>query len=469
MSLTAPDFPAYYVTLDVTTDPSALADGAISNLQTVWGSDWIPNDGNVEVVLIETLAPFAAEAARNLASMSDAAFIALCSKLWGIPFTEGSPATTTVTLTFQDTASSYYVPAGSEFSLGGYAFQTVNDVYSANQATVTGVQIVSNDTGSALNGLDSTSWANTTLPVWVTQLATEAPTTDGTDPQDNTDYLDYASRELQLRGRMVVTLPDYEIVALDTPGVGRAYAVTDSARNVTVYLTDPNGQPAPATVKTALSDTYAGERLVNVTVTLSDATYSTINVTYAVVAQPGFDTTALVQSVNTNLSQLLSPMGWGAVSYGQPGAGPSTWINDPVVRLNKVISVVGSSPGVQYVVANSVALGGGYGARLASTLSTAAAITSLPLSTAAGSSLGNTIPSGATVTLTSSDGTQTQTWTTTAATAPGAASIPVQSQTPNYAYTNLATISGPVTGDFTMPGVAPLPNPGVMTGTATLS
>jgi hypothetical protein len=469
MSLTAPDFPAYYVALPVTTDQSSLADDAIANLQTVYGSDWIPNDGNLEVVLIETLAPFAAEAARNLANMSDAAFIALASKLWGIPFQEGSPAATTVTLTFQDSNSSYYVPAGSELSLAGYAFQTVDDTYSQNQATVTGVQIVSTDTGAALNGLDSTSWANTTLPVWVTNLATEAPTSDGTDPQGNTDYLDYVSRELQLRGRMVVTLPDYEIVALDTPGVGRAYAVTDSARNITVYLTDPSGLPVPQTVKDTLTATYAAERLVNVTVTLADATYTSINVAYQVVALPGFDPTALVQSVNANLDQTLSPMGWGAVTYGQPGAGPSTWINDTVVRLNKIISVIGSTPGVKYVVANSVTLGGTYGARLASTLSTGAAITSLSLSTAAGSSLQNTIPNGATVTLTSADGQHTQTWTTTASVAPGAATIPVQSQTPNYAYTNLAAIAGPVTGDFTMPGAAPLPQPGTMTGAAATS
>jgi hypothetical protein len=268
---------------------------------------------------------------------------------------------------------------------------------------------------------------------------------------------------------MVVTLPDYEIVALDTPGVGRAYAVTDSARNITVYLTDPSGLPVPQTVKDTLTATYAAERLVNVTVTLADATYTKINVAYQVVALPGFDPTALVQSVNANLQQTLSPMGWGAVTYGQPGAGPSTWINDTVVRLNKIISVIGSTPGVKYVVANSVTLGGTYGARLASTLSTGAAIASLPLSTAAGSSLQNTIPNGGAVTLTSADGQHTQTWTTTASVAPGAASIPVASQTPNYAYTNLATIAGPVTGDFTMPGAAPLPQPGTMTGAATTS
>ena len=358
MSLTTPDFPAYYVQLDVTTDDQTLADGALADLQAKWGPAWTPNDGNQEVVLIETLAGFAAVAATNFASMSQEAFVALCTKLWGIPFQEGSPATTTVTLVFQDDFGNYYVPAGSEFDLSGFAFSTVADVYSGNQASVEGVTVVSNDVGAQYNGLDSSDWANVTLPVWVADVQTEAPTSDGTDPQDTTDYLDYASRELQLRGRMVVTLPDYEITALDTPGVGRAYAVTDSARNVHVYLTDPAGEPVPQTVKDALSATYASERLVNVTVALADAEYSTIDIDYAVVAIPGFDTDALVESVNTNLTQLLNPLGWGTTAFGQPGSGPPTWVNDPVVRLNKVIAVIGNSTGVQYVVNDSVLING---------------------------------------------------------------------------------------------------------------
>jgi Baseplate J-like protein len=354
VSLTSPDFPAYYVQLDVTTDDQTLADQALANLQAVWGPDWTPNDGNQEVVLVETLAAYAAVAANNMALMTDAAFIALCSNLFGIPYTQGSPATTTVTLTFQDTNGNYYVPAGSEFDLSGYAFQTAEDVYSQNQAQVTGVLVVSNDTGQAFNQLDSSNWSNVTLPVWVTNLQTEAPTSDGTDAQDDPTYLNYASRELQLRGRMVVTLPDYEIVALDTPGVGRAYAQTDSERNVTVTLTDPNGEPVPQTVKDTLSATYAAARLVNVTVTLADADYSTIDVAYEVMCQPGFDPTALEDSVNANLAQQLSPMGWGTVVYGQAGSGPTTWINDPTVRLNKLIAVVGATAGVAYVVSLTI-------------------------------------------------------------------------------------------------------------------
>jgi hypothetical protein len=462
--VTSPDYPAYYVQLDVTTDDQALADQAVANLQAQYGPDWNPSDGNLEVVLIETLSPMAAQAAQNMANMTRAAFIALGTKLYGIAYQQGVPASTTVTLTFQDGNGPYLVPAGSELDLGGYAFQTVLDATCPNgQTRLTGQQVVANDVGTAFNDLTDANWQNVTLPVWVTNVTTEAPTSGGVDPQDDTDYLNLVSREMQLRGRIVVTLPDYEIAAVDTAGIGRAYAQADTARNVTVTLTDDQGNPVSAALKQTLSDLYAAERLVNVTVTLADATYTAINVTYSVAALQGFDTGQLVQSINTNLSQVLSPMGWGAVVYGQAGGGPTTWVNDPVVRLNKMITVVGATPGVKYVV--SLTIGGAYAAKLSSTLSTAAAITSLPI-TAAGL---NTIPSGATITLTSSDGQYTQTWVTTAAVAPAATSIPVQSQTPNYAYTAAATISGPVTGDFTMPGTVPLPKPGTFTGTATVT
>jgi hypothetical protein len=140
-----------------------------------------------------------------------------------------------------------------------------------------------------------------------------------------------------------------------------------------------------------------------------------------------------------------------------------SWINDAVVRLNKIIAIIGNVPGVNYVVAGSVKLGGQLAAHLTSTLSTGAAITSLPVT-----GLANTIPSGAVVTLTSADTLHTQTWTTTAQVASGAASIPVTSQTPNYAYTTAAVINAPVTGDFTMSGPVALPTPGTFTATVDL-
>jgi hypothetical protein len=356
MSVTSPDYSPYYVQLDVTTDASQLADDALQNLQATYGEDWNPAEGSLAVVLIETLAPYAAVAAQNFAAMVDAAFIALCSNLWGIPYLQGSPAQTTVTLTFQDTASNYFVAAGSEFDLGAFAFTTVLDVWSANQPTVTGVQVVANDVGAEYNNLDSSDWANVTLPVWVIGLQTEAPTSDGSDPQDDTGYLSYASRELQLRGRMVVTLVDYEIVAMDTAGVGRAHAVTTAARAVTVTLTDPNGEVVPASVKTTLQSTYSTASLVNVTVTLADATYTPINVTYTVMALPGADPTVVQSSINSALTTALSPGTYGGQqgsvrNYGPPfGVDPSyNWVNDPTIRLNNLIAIATDQAGVAYV------------------------------------------------------------------------------------------------------------------------
>lgn len=356
--LTPSDYPADYVEVPFTTDEQALADGAVAYLQATW-ADWVPNDGDIEVVLIESLSPYAAAAAQNAAQMPPAAFIALGTKLYGIPYGLGMPATTTVSLQFQDAAGGYYVPAGSEFDLAGYAFQTVLDVTSeAGSNTVAGVDVIANDIGVAFNGLTSANWASATMPVWVVNLTTETPTEGGVDAQDDYDYLNFFSRELQLRGRMVVTLSDYEIAAVNTGEVGRAYAETTGPRDVEVWLVAPDGNPVAQSVKDDLAAIYATATLVNTTYVLSDANYAQIDITYAVVALPGFDLAGLVASIDSVLATQLSPTGWGSVAIGQPGSGISDWVNDTTVRLNKVIAWIGGVPGVAYVTAGSVQING---------------------------------------------------------------------------------------------------------------
>lgn len=363
MSTTSPDvtgadFATDYVTVPFEADETALADGAIDNLQARWDG-WEPSDGDMEVVLIETLSPLASVAIANASQIPPAALIAIGTKLYGIPFQEGAPAQTTVTLTFLDAAGGYFVAAGSEFDLGAFAFTTVVDVTSVQGETqVTGVQAVAGDVGAAFNGLTGADWASVTLPVWVTDLTVEAPTSDGVDPQDATAYLNMVSRELQLRGRMVVTLPDYELVAVDTVGIGRAYAETTPAGDVTVYLTDNDGQPVPADIKSALAAVYAAARLVNTTVALADFNYTPINVDYAVVAHAGFDLAQLVVSINSALEGALSPNGYNSVTFGQPGTGSVSLQADNTIRITKLIALIGTVPGVAYVVNDSIKING---------------------------------------------------------------------------------------------------------------
>lgn len=356
--LTGADFAADYVTVPFDADETSLADGAVDNLQSKWDG-WEPNDADMEVVLIETLAPFAAVAIANASQIPPAALIAIGTKLYGIPFEQGAPAQTTVTLTFIDDAGGYLVPAGSEFDLGAFAFTTVSDVISpAGDTTVAGVQAVAGDVGVAFNDLSGADWAAVTLPVWVTDLAVEAPTYGGVDPQDATDYLNMVSRELQLRGRMVVTLPDYELVAVDTAGVGRAYAETTVDGDVTVYLCDLNGEPVTPLVKAALAAIYAQARLVNTTIALSDFNYTAIDVDYAVIAQSGFDLAQLVVSINSALEGALSPNGYGTVTFGQLGASPVSMESDNTIRVTKLIALIGTVPGVAYVVNDSIQING---------------------------------------------------------------------------------------------------------------
>ena len=196
------------------------------------------------------------------------------------------------------------------------------------------------------------------MPVWVTNLTTEAATEGGVDAQDDYDYLNYVSRELQLRGRMIVTLSDYEIAAINTGEVGRAYAATVGPRDVEVWLVAPDGNPVADTVKDTLAAIYDTATLVNTTYVLSDANYEAIDVEYSVVALPGYDIAGLVASVNSVLQLQLSPSGWGTVSVGQPGSGVNQWVNDTTVRLNKVIAWIGNVAGVAYVVENSVLING---------------------------------------------------------------------------------------------------------------
>ena len=344
MSVT--DFPGYYVELPVVVDDQQLADQAVEQVQATW-PDWMPSDGNLEVILIETLAPFAAVAAQNLAQMSQQAFIALGTKLYGIPYQAGLVAQATVTLTFQDANGPYTAFAGSEFELQGYAFQLADDaICPVGQTQVFEVPVIANDIGTAYNSLTSAGWSSVSLPVWVTDLSTDAPTAGGVDPQTDTDYINGLSRELQLHGRMIVTLPDYELAAIEVPGIGRAYAVTDSARNITVYLQDPDGNAVPSDIKDQLSAIYATERLVNVTVTLADPTYVEIDIAYSVMLYPGYDPIATQGTIETQLATVLSPSGWGAQAYGLH---PVDWVNQPVVRINQLIALVGGTYGVNYV------------------------------------------------------------------------------------------------------------------------
>jgi uncharacterized phage protein gp47/JayE len=350
--------PEAFVTLPMTVTAADLADIAIAYLQTQWPG-WMPNDADLEVVQIEALALLAENACQIAAEMPPAALIAFGTKLLNQPYGAGNPATTTVTFTVADNAG-YTIPGGVQVDIDGYAFQTTADlVIPAGQTT--GQEVVSSTilTASA-NGLGAAITPIST-PAWVTNLAiTGGLTVGGDDPQSDQDYLNQISRDRQLTSKALVSLIDYEYMALDQPNIGRAKAEYGaSVRNINVTVTNDAGQPAATGDKNALLALYQNpmNRMVNAIPTVVDATYTTINVVYTIYTNAQVDPTTVISDANAAIANELSPLGWGVPSSGDPSSMVTTWLNETTVHFNRIIAVIGKVPGVNYV--NTLTLNGG--------------------------------------------------------------------------------------------------------------
>lgn len=338
----------WFVEVEFDVDSQTLADDAIERLQDEW-DDWEPNDGDLEIVQIETLAPMAAAVAETASTVPSAIFRGYGTKILGVPYAVGNPATTTVTLQFVDDTE-YTVPAGSELEIDGYAFSLGDDaIKPAGTTSLGGILVSANEGGVDANGLTGGVSGPITMPGFVTGVVVEAPTANGTDDQDDEDYQNSLSARLQLTVVSLVTPNNFERWAvIEHADIGRATAVKLSDRSLQITVVGYDGEPVAQTTKDQLATEYEEFRLVNTTFEIVDATYTTVDVSYTAKRYEGaFDPVSLLARIDEMLGIWLSP-----ASYGYPKQGgdrSSTWVNDPVIRKNKLIDLIGDVDGVNYV------------------------------------------------------------------------------------------------------------------------
>jgi hypothetical protein len=274
------DDSAWYVEVPLETDESTLADEAVDRLREQW-DDWEPNEGDLEVVQIEALAAMAAAVAQQASVATEEIFRAFGTQLVGVPYEDGTPATTTVTFALTD-SDPHLVEDGTEVDIDGYAFLTIGDRSNVQDTTViAGVPVECAVIGVEGNGLGTTA-ARISALAFVAEVLVDATTSGGVDALSDDDYLGMLSRKLQLRADTIVTKRDHEYWALDWLQVGRAYAVNTADRHVTIYVADANGEPVSGATKTAMTADIVNYRLVNTVTTLADPSYTTITVAYAV-------------------------------------------------------------------------------------------------------------------------------------------------------------------------------------------
>jgi hypothetical protein len=346
-----------FVDVEFTKDPETLADDAVARLQERWVG-WEPNEADQEVVMIETLAPMAAEAAEVASDVPASVFREYGTKLVSEPYLEGIAATALLTITvvaegspFRAVGQAVTVPAGTEVLIDNAVFAIDEDATApAGQTIIAAVSATAVDTGAEFNGLVGDTVSPLVSQRDVVSFALAAPTTGGQDEELDDDYQDRLGRTLQLQAKTLVTTRDFELWALIRypNDIGRAVARHLGARHLEVTLTDLVGEVVPAPLKAALAAEYQQYRLANTTVDMVDATYTVVDVDYAVKLYPTADPVDAIAAINALLTASLSPELWGSPRFDRDRVQP-TWFNDPIVRKNKLIDLIGDVEGVDYV------------------------------------------------------------------------------------------------------------------------
>jgi hypothetical protein len=335
-----------FIEVPVETDADTLADNALDYLAAEW-DDWEPNEGDLEVVQIEALSQMAADVANVAAIMPNAAFEAILERLFAVVPQDGTPATGTVTFTLVDTTANV-IPAGTEIDIDGYAFSVDQDTpTTAGSGTVAGVPVTAIESDTGANGLTGDTVVLVGVLTFVSDVALNGVTGGAVDPETEQEYLDRGSQALELQAITLVTAHDYEVMALSDSRVGRAVAVDDRTnRRITVTASKADGSVVDAATKTALTALFDSYRQTTWQVVLGDATKTTINVTFQLHAYPNFDTAMVISSAKDAVVDFLDPTTWGSY-LSAPSPTPDV---EPRVRKNKLIDVIGSVTGVDYVV-----------------------------------------------------------------------------------------------------------------------
>lgn len=360
-----------YLDIEFEADPDALSQEAFDFLTTAI-PNWSPAEGNLDVWLIRSIARIASEVQEMSSSVPTTIFRYYGANIVNIPPIDAVSATGFTTWTMRDSLG-YTIPDGTLVAvrLSGdvlIPFQTVGDVIVAPGATVTatgGVVISAVNPGAEGSGLTGTMELLDSIG-FVDTIMLEAPgTTGGIDAETDDAYLNRLALQLQLMAPRPIIPSDFAAMALDVAGVHRALALDgfdpvantyDNERMVTVAMVDINGQAVSTSVKTDVANLLEANREVNFIVNTIDPSFNTVDVTFAVKVEDGFDdVTDVASRVATAISDFLSAETWGLPSSGDA----IEWINEDTVRYLSLADVVHSVQGVRYIETLLIGIAGG--------------------------------------------------------------------------------------------------------------
>lgn len=288
----SPDARAYIDLTILDKDPQTLYEDAETQLQTEL-PEWVPREGNTEVLLLEAMAAQVAEAVYAINRLPDGIMEALLL-LFGIERDSGTPPVANIQFTVVNSLG-YTIPAGSEVRLdlsGGLEpilFTTNIDLVIPNGST-TGSVLATGDRFTAdANNIP----ANTALEVLESIIYIESAklvsiTTGGTDPEDDAEYFSRGASRFSRLSETLVLPKHFTAYVLENPSVARATTLDnwdgsggapgDDPGHVTVAVYG-NGTTLSTGVKNALQAEMEALATVNLQVHVIDPTITNIAVT----------------------------------------------------------------------------------------------------------------------------------------------------------------------------------------------
>ena len=219
-----------YITLPTVTDPDELAADALDRLAAAIPG-FVPQEGHLEVALIEVLARQDAET-RDVASLVPPAIFRYFGKsVLNVPAVDAAKSTAPSTWTVVD-AAGYVIPAGTmvAFNRTGSEqvyFEVAEDVVIDPGQTSTAseeVQLVARVAGADANGLAAPVSLVDSL-TFVSTVTTTDVSSGGVDGESDDAYLNRLAGELTLLSPRPILPADFAALALRIAGVDRAVAI----------------------------------------------------------------------------------------------------------------------------------------------------------------------------------------------------------------------------------------------------
>lgn len=337
----------------ITARPSALADLAKQYLENVWPG-WSGEATTLDVRMLDAFAEVASEQAEVAIAITTAVYRRL-GPLVGVPALEASPATASALFTVSDTAG-HTIEEGTVIGLRDTngvlrGFELIADLVIAPASSSGSGTVQALELGIASNGLLGAAEL-VEVPSFVTAASVAVASSGGVDAEDDDTYLTRLTETLRLLSPRPILANDFAVLARSVPGVYRAAAIDgynpntgtfNNERTVAVAAVDAAGAAVSAGVEAEIDALLQAEREVNFLVFVADPTYTILDVSVTVKAEPGVDTVDLDSRVTAAIVGYLSPATWG---MPESGLG---WSNQTTVYEYELAAVINNVEGVDRI------------------------------------------------------------------------------------------------------------------------